>query len=90
MQIFNNTAHPITPTVINRLDMPDYMFGVCYAIMSATYFLFAPLWGRVSDRIGRAKTIAFMTVGNSLGQLIFGLATGPVSLVIGLSLIHIY
>ncbi len=83
VQIFNNTAHPITPTVINRLDMPDYMFGVCYAIMSAAYFLFAPLWGKISDRVGRAKTIAFVTVGNSLGQLIFGLATGPVSLVIG-------
>lgn len=83
VQIFNNTAHPITPTVINRLDMPDYMFGVCYALMSAAYFLFAPLWGQISDRIGRSKTIAFVTVGNSLGQLIFGLSTGPISLVIG-------
>lgn len=59
------------------------MFGVCYALMSAAYFLFAPLWGQISDRIGRSKTIAFVTVGNSLGQLIFGLSTGPISLVIG-------
>lgn len=83
LTIFNNAAHPITPTVINRLGMPNYMFGVSYAIMSATYFLFAPLWGRISDRIGRAKTIAFMTVGNSLGQLIFALSPSAFPLVAG-------
>ena len=40
-----NLAHPITPTLIHNLNLPDYMFGLMFAGMSVTNFLFSPFWG---------------------------------------------
>ena len=37
-----NFAHPATPTIIKDLGLNDYMFGVAFAGMSITNFLFAP------------------------------------------------
>ena len=37
-----NLAHPITPTLIQNLNLPDYMFGLMFAGMSITNFLFSP------------------------------------------------
>ena len=38
-------AHPVTPTVIQDLHLPDYMFGLALAVMMTTMFLFSPFWG---------------------------------------------
>ena len=48
-----NFAHPATPTLIQNLGLNDYMFGVAFAGMSLTNFLFSPFWGKISDQIGR-------------------------------------
>ena len=37
-----NFAHPVTPTVIYDLNLPDYMFGLALAVMNVTMFLFSP------------------------------------------------
>lgn len=65
-----NFAHPVTPTLISNLKFHSYMFGVAFASMSLTYFLFAPFWGKVSDLIGRVKVLALCCVGYALGQWI--------------------
>jgi MFS family permease len=38
-------------------------------------FLFGPLWGRLSDRVGRRPVLLLGLVGSGLSYLIFGLAT---------------
>ncbi len=63
-----NFAHPVTPTLISDLKFHSYMFGVAFASMSLTYFLFAPFWGKVSDLIGRVKVLALCCVGYAVGQ----------------------
>ncbi len=37
-----NFAHPITPTLIKNLQLPDYSFGMLYAGMAFTNFCFLP------------------------------------------------
>jgi hypothetical protein len=46
MIVFNlaaNFAHPVTPTVIQELQLHDYMFGVALAVMLITNFLLSPV-----------------------------------------------
>jgi DHA1 family tetracycline resistance protein-like MFS transporter len=45
------------------------------AIYSFTQFLFAPLWGRLSDRVGRRPVILVSVAGSCLSYVLFGLAT---------------
>lgn len=53
-----------TPTQIGWLM-------ACYSLMQ---FFFAPLWGRLSDRIGRRPVLIIGLFGSSLSYLVYGLA----------------
>ena len=44
-QLASNFAHPVTPTIIQQLQLPDYMFGLMLAAMQLSNFLFSPFWG---------------------------------------------
>lgn len=81
--IFANFAHPITPTFIQNLGLHDYMFGVAFAAMALTNFLFSPFWGKLSKSIGSTKLIGLGFIGYGLGQGVFGLATSESGIVIG-------
>ena len=81
--IFANFAHPITPTFIQNLGLNDYMFGVAFASMAITNFLFSPFWGKVSKNFGSAKVIGFGFFGYGIGQGVFGLATTEMGIVMG-------
>ncbi len=77
-----NFAHPITPTFIQELGLNDYMFGVAFACMSLTNFLFSPFWGKISHNFGVVKTMGFCYVGYALSQLAFGLSTSELGIII--------
>lgn len=78
-----NFAHPATPTIIKNLGLPDYMFGVAFAGMSIANFLFAPFWGKICDQIGRKKVMMLGGVGYALGQMLFGMATTQLGILLG-------
>ena len=51
MILFNlaaNFAHSVTPTIIQDLRLPDYMFGLMLATMQTSNFLFSPFWGKIN------------------------------------------
>src|SRR5262245_18559757 len=52
------------------------MIGLLMATFSAMQFLFAPAWGRLSDRIGRRPVLLVGLVGSVLFYSLFGYAAG--------------
>ncbi len=48
--------------------------GLVVGVYSLMQFFFAPVWGRLSDRIGRRPVILISLTASFLGYLLFGLA----------------
>lgn len=72
---------PILPNLAKSLASdaslsmePDVAVGLVAAVFSAIQFLFAPLFGALSDRVGRRPVILGSIIVNALGYAIFGLA----------------
>ncbi|QDU79055.1 Tetracycline resistance protein, class B [Polystyrenella longa] len=68
-------------------DASGFKLGLLMASFSAMQFLFAPIWGRVSDRVGRRPILMLGLAGSTISYALFGLATGwdPDTVVLGLS-----
>jgi len=62
------------------LDTSGVTLGLLMASFSAMQFLFAPVWGRVSDRVGRRPILMLGLLGSVVFYTIFGLATAYRSL----------
>ncbi len=58
-----------------RFTATPTQIGWLMAIYSIMQFLFAPYWGRLSDRIGRRPTLLIGLIGSTISYLIYGLAT---------------
>ncbi|CDM69025.1 major facilitator family transporter [Clostridium bornimense] len=77
-----NMAHPVTPMVIKTLKLPSYMFGIFFAAMSIGNFLCSPIWGKLSDKMGRRKFLIIGILGYGVSQLGFGYSENPIIIVI--------
>ena len=77
MILFNlaaNFAHPVTPTIIQELALPDYMFGLMMAAMMLSNFLFSPFWGKINAVISSRQTLLIGCLGYGAAQLGFAYA----------------
>ncbi len=63
---------PLLPIYSDTFGASGLMVGVIMASFSAMQFLFAPLWGRLSDRIGRRPVLLVSTAGAAISYLVFG------------------
>ncbi|WP_423363581.1 MFS transporter [Mycoplasma sp. P36-A1] len=76
-----NLGHPVTPQYIKDINAPVYMTGVLLGVMALAQFIFAPLWGQISDDFSRK--IAFLGPGGyAFGQLGFIFLSDPGQLAI--------
>jgi MFS family permease len=57
--------------------------GLLMSAFSLAQFLFAPVWGRLSDRVGRRPIILVGLLGSAIGFTLFGLAGSLPLLFIG-------
>ena len=74
MVLFNlaaNFAHPVTPTIIQQLGLPDYMFGLMLAAMQISNFLFSPFWGKINTTLSSRNTLLICCMGYGIAQLLF-------------------
>ena len=65
---------PVLPLYGKDLGALGWQVGLIVASYSAMQFLFAPAWGRLSDRIGRRPVLLISTAGASISYALFALA----------------
>jgi DHA1 family tetracycline resistance protein-like MFS transporter len=78
---------PILPLYADDMGAPGFAVGALLSTYSAVQMLAAPLWGRVSDRIGRRPVIALAAAGTCAGFIVIGLAQTLVGLFVGRALL---
>jgi DHA1 family multidrug resistance protein-like MFS transporter len=66
---------PIFPFYIEKLGASGSDLGLLIATAALLEFLFAPIWGSISDRAGRRPILMIGMVGYGLSSLLFGLST---------------
>jgi len=65
---------PILPLYGERFQPSGLTLGLLMASYSAMQFIFAPILGRLSDRVGRRPVLLISLVGSVIGYLLFGFA----------------
>lgn len=67
---------PLLPRYGKHFGAEAWVLGLLMASFSAMQFLFAPLWGRVSDKVGRRPILILGLAGSCAAYALFGYATG--------------
>jgi len=65
---------PLLPVYITHYGGAAWVGGFLLASFSLMQFLFAPIWGRLSDRYGRRPFILMSLLGSGLSYFMFGAA----------------
>jgi DHA1 family tetracycline resistance protein-like MFS transporter len=67
---------PLVPVYSRHFGAQGFVIGVIIASFSAMQFIFAPIWGRLSDRYGRRPILLLSTAGAAGSYVLFALASG--------------
>ncbi len=68
-------VQPIIPFLITKLGASGSDLGILASVYAAMQLVCAPLWGTLSDRIGRKPVLLVGVLGYAIAMFIFGLAT---------------
>jgi len=66
---------PVMPLYAERLGASAAWTGLLSTGYSAMQFLFAPIWGRLSDRVGRRPVLLLSIAMTGVAFVLYGLAT---------------
>src|SRR5688500_17171683 len=65
---------PILPLYAEDFTDSKVTIGALVAVFSLMQLVFAPVWGRVSDRVGRKPVLIVSLAGTAVGSLLMGVA----------------
>lgn len=65
---------PVLPFYAAEFGASATVLGLLMMVYAAAQFVFAPLWGRLSDRIGRRPVLLMTIAGTAVSLLALGLA----------------
>jgi len=65
---------PLLPFYAGEFQASAVVIGLLYSVYSLMQLIFSPIWGSLSDRIGRRPIMLLSTFGAVLAYIIFGLA----------------
>jgi multidrug resistance protein len=65
---------PILPLYAEKYNASPFAIGALVAVYSAMTFLFAPVLGRISDRVGRRPVLLYSLIGSAIGFFVMGAA----------------
>jgi MFS transporter, DHA1 family, tetracycline resistance protein len=74
---------PILPIYAKHFHTTAFQATLLVAAFSAASILCSPLWGRISDRVGRKPILLISLAGTAVGSLVTGLAGGLALLLVG-------
>lgn len=66
---------PLLPFYATELGASPFEVGLIIASYSAMQFLFAPIWGALSDHFGRRPLLLVGLFGSAVSYVVFGLAS---------------
>jgi DHA1 family multidrug resistance protein-like MFS transporter len=66
---------PVFPFLIDKLGASGSALGILVATAALTEFIFGPIWGSISDRVGRKPILMIGMFGYALAMFAFGIAT---------------
>lgn len=75
---------PLLPIYSKAYQASEVELGLLFGCFSGMQFLFAPVWGRISDRIGRKPVLVWGLVGTALSYLVFGFSDEVAAALVGL------
>ncbi len=78
---------PLLPRYGEHFNAAGWQLGLLMSSFSAMQFLFAPVWGRLSDHFGRRPILLIGLFGSTLAYAAFGIITqlGNQGLILGLT-----
>ncbi|MFN2374789.1 MAG: MFS transporter, partial [Cyclonatronaceae bacterium] len=65
---------PLLPFYAGEFGANPVAIGLLYSVFSFAQLIFSPVWGSLSDRIGRRPVMLLSTFGAVIAYIIFGLA----------------
>ena len=68
---------PLLPRYSEKFGAEGFMVGLIIASFSIMQFFFAPVWGRLSDRMGRRPILLLSTAGAVASYAMFALSASP-------------
>src|SRR5580658_10272986 len=66
---------PVLPLYAKQFGADGLTIGLLLMSYSLMQFFFAPMWGRLSDRIGRRPVLMISLATSAIGYTIWGLST---------------
>ena len=73
---------PVLPLYAEHFGATAMQIGWLVGIFSLAQFFFAPIWGKVSDRVGRKPVLLLGLFGTVVGYVLMGLATSVMMLLV--------
>lgn len=65
---------PVLPLYAEQFGASEFVNGLLTGVFALVMFVFAPLWGKLSDRVGRRPVLLFSVLGSAVGYFIMGWA----------------
>ena len=81
---------PVLPYYADEYGASGLALGVLFTSHAAMQALFAPLWGRLADRIGRRPVMLYTIAGTSVALVVLGLSDSLAQLFVGRILTGIF
>ncbi|MFW6347771.1 MAG: MFS transporter, partial [Cyclonatronaceae bacterium] len=65
---------PLLPFYAAEFGASAVVIGLLYSVFSFAQLIFSPIWGSLSDRIGRRPIMLLCSFGSIFAYILFGLA----------------
>ncbi|MFI0348113.1 MAG: MFS transporter [Chthoniobacterales bacterium] len=73
---------PILPRYAEYFGATSFQLGMIVAVYSLAQFVMLPIWGKLSDRIGRKPVLLLSVFGTAIGYLMMGFSQSIIMMII--------